>query len=134
MSINKVTITGNLTRDPELRTTQGGTKVLNIGIAVNDRQRNKQTGAWEDYANFINCVMFGDRAESIARYMSKGQKVAIAGKLRYSSWEREGQRQSKIEVVVDDIDLMSARQATSQPQSAPAAPSQNGTYDADIPF
>ena len=107
MSINRVIISGNLTRDPELRQTQGGSAVLAFGVAVNDRRRNTQTGEWEDYPNFVDCVMFGTRAEAISRYLSKGTKVAIEGKLRYSSWERDGQRRSRLEVIVDEIEFMS---------------------------
>ena len=59
MSINRVNISGNLTRDPELRATAGGTQVLSFGVAVNDRRRNAQTGEWEDYPNFVDCTMFG---------------------------------------------------------------------------
>ena len=98
MSINRVNITGNLTRDPELRATAGGTQVLSFGVAVNDRRRNAQTGEWEDYPNFVDCTMFGTRAEAVSRFLAKGNKVAIEGKLRYSSWERDGQRRSKLKV------------------------------------
>lgn len=107
MSINRVIISGNLTRDPELRATSGGTQVLSFGVAVNDRRRNPQSGDWEDYPNFVDCTMFGSRAEAISRYLSKGSKVAIEGKLRYSSWERDGQRRSKLEVIVDEIEFLS---------------------------
>lgn len=107
MSINRVVISGNLTRDPELRVTTGGTQVLSFGVAVNDRRRNPQSGDWEDYPNFVDCTMFGSRAEAISRYLSKGSKVAIEGKLRYSSWERDGQRRSKLEVIVDEIEFLS---------------------------
>lgn len=110
MSINRVVISGNLTRDPELRSTPGGTQVLSLSVAVNDRRRNPQTSEWEDYANFVDCKMFGARAESVSRFLSKGQKVCIEGKLRYSSWERDGQKRSKLEVVVDDIEFMSSGQ------------------------
>ena len=96
MSINRVIITGNLTRDPELRSTASGMPVLGFGVAVNDRRRNQQTGEWEDYPNFIDCTMFGARAESVSRFLSKGSKVAIEGKLRWSQWERDGQKRSKI--------------------------------------
>lgn len=106
MSINKVMITGNLTRDPELRTTQNGMAILSLGVAVNDRKRT-QSGEWVDSPNFIDCVMFGRRAESVARYLSKGSKVAIEGSLRYSSWESDGQRRSKVEVAVSEIEFMS---------------------------
>jgi single-strand DNA-binding protein len=110
MSINRVTITGNLTRDPELRSTSGGTAVLKMGVAVNDRAKNQQTGEWEDRPNFIDVVMFGTRAESVSRFLSKGSKVAIEGKLRWSSWENpQGEKRSKIEVVVDEIEFMSSR-------------------------
>lgn len=110
MSINRVNISGNLTRDPELRTTAGGTAVLTFGVAVNDRRRNPQTGEWEDYPNYIDCVVFGNRAEPLSRFLSKGSKVAIEGKLRWSQWERDGQKRSKIEVIVDEVEFMSSRQ------------------------
>ena len=114
MSINRVNISGNLTRDPDLRATPGGTQVLGFGVAVNDRRRNQQTGEWEDYPNFVDCTMFGNRAEAVSRYLSKGTKVAIEGKLRYSSWEKDGQRRSKLEVIVDEIELMSSRRHAEQ--------------------
>lgn len=122
MSINRVNISGNLTMDAELRQTQGGTSVLSIPVAVNDRRRNPQSGEWEDHANFVDCVLFGRRAEALAPKLRKGQKVAIEGKLRYSSWERDGQRRSKLEVMVDEVELMSKGQ-----QQAPV-------YDEDVPF
>ena len=123
MSINRVMITGNLTRDAEIRATQSGTQVANFGVAVNDRRRNQQ-GNWEDVPNFIDCVLFGARAQALSQRLLKGQKVAVEGKLRYSSWQaQDGQRRSKIEVVVDDIDLLAQprQQAnyTPQPQMPP---------------
>lgn len=139
MSINRVSITGNLTRDPELRVTGGGTQVLSFGVAVNDRRRSPQTGEWEDYPNFVDCTMFGTRAEAVSRFLAKGNKVAIEGKLRYSSWEKDGQRRSKLEVIVDEIEFMSQRQgavapvATPAPAPAAALPSVD-LYDEDIPF
>lgn len=144
MSINRVNISGNLTRDPELRATASGTQVLSFGVAVNDRRRNPQTGEWEDYPNFVDCTMFGTRAEAVSRYLSKGSKVAIEGKLRYSSWERDGQRRSKLEVIVDEIEFMSrgqqggyapapAPQQAPAPMAAPVPPAVD-VYDEDIPF
>lgn len=157
MSINRVIISGNLTRDPELRQTSSGTNVLSFGVAVNDRRRNPQTGEWEDYPNFIDCTMFGARADALSRYLSKGTKVAIEGKLRWSQWEREGQKRSKIEVIVDELEFMTSRGKGEPRQYAPAQPAsnqygsaQNGqyatsnpapvidasssVYDEDIPF
>lgn len=111
MSINRVMITGNLTRDPELRQTSGGTSVLAFGVAVNDRRRNNQTGEWEDYPNFIDCQLFGRRAEALAQYLSKGSKVAIEGKLSQDRWQdrQTGQNRSRIRVTVDQLDFMSSR-------------------------
>lgn len=157
MSINRVNISGNLTRDPELRATAGGTQVLSFGVAVNDRRRNPQNGEWEDYPNFVDCTMFGTRAEAVSRYLSKGSKVAIEGKLRYSSWERDGQRRSKLEVIVDEIEFLSRGQqgggqggygqpaygqgsydAAPMPVPAPQAPAPvppaGDVFDEDIPF
>ena len=123
VSINRVVISGNLTRDGEIRATAGGTTVLTFGVAVNDRRRNA-SGEWEDVPNFVDCVMFGTRADALARFLTKGTKVALEGKLRYSSWERDGQRRSKLEVIVDEIEFMSPRG-----QSSSARPQQN-SYEA----
>lgn len=140
LSINRVTITGNLTRDPELRSTPGGMAVLKMGVAVNDRAKNQQTGEWEDRPNFVDVTMFGARAESISRFLSKGTKVAIEGKLRWSSWETpQGEKRSKLEVVVDEIEFMSSRDGGgsgsgggggSEYSSAPVTPMD----DSEIPF
>ena len=136
MAINRVAISGNLTRDPELRVTAGGMQVLSLGVAVNDRRKNPQTGEWEDVPNFVDCTMFGTRAEAVSRYLSKGTKVAIEGKLRYSSWERDGQRRSKLEVIVDEIEFMSRRDGQTAQVAAPAPVQAEplDVYDEDIPF
>lgn len=154
MSINSATISGNLTRDPELRQTQGGSSILNFSVAVNDRRQNQQTGEWEDYPNFIDCVMFGARAQAVSQYLAKGSKVAVQGKLHYSSWEKDGQKRSKIEVVVSELEFMS-RSQQGQPQQQTRQPDymqpgystqppqsvvdqvhrqQATVYDQDIPF
>ena len=125
MSINRVIISGNLTRDPELRSTASGLPVLGFGVAVNDRRKNQQTGEWEDYPNFIDCTMFGARAESLSRFLSKGTKVAIEGKLRWSQWEREGQKRSKIEVIADELEFMSGRDGGAGPELCAS----DGVYD-----
>lgn len=114
MGINRVVISGNLTRDAELRSTQSGYTVLGFGVAVNDRRRNQQTGEWEDYPNFIDCTLFGQRGQALEPYLKKGTKVAIEGKLRQSQWERDGQKRSKIEVIVDEIELMSRSNGAGQ--------------------
>lgn len=156
--INRVCLSGNLTRDPEIRYTQSGTPVMGFGMAVNDRRKNSNTGEWEDYANFLDCTMFGSRTESVSQYLLKGSKVMVEGKLRYSSWERDGQKRSKVEIVIDDIVFAGQRQQAQQaPQHHQAQPNQNqyaapqqggqqymatrspvadtsSVYDEDIPF
>ena len=149
MSINRVIISGNLTRDPELRNTAGGVSILGFGVAVNDRRRNAQTGEWEDYPNYIDCTMFGARAESLSRILTKGMKVSIEGKLRWSQWEKKdtGEKRSKIEVIVDELEFMSSRNSGSAgdysnggsrsyaaPVAAPSVSAESSIYDEDIPF
>lgn len=150
MALNTVAISGNLTRDPETHATASGKAVLSLSVAVNERVKDPQTGEWGDRPNYVDCVLFGTRAERLSAYLSKGSKVSIQGKLRYSSWEKDGQKRSKLEVVVDEIEFMSRREggqqqaqaapqwsapqayqnppATTQPVAAP------DVYDADIPF
>lgn len=135
MSINRVVISGNLTRDPELRQTQSGTSVLSIGIAVNDRHKNASTGEWEDYANFIDCTLFGNRAEAMSKLLQKGSKVTIDGKLRWSQWERDGQKRSKIEVIVQDIDPSgNLKKSSGEAVEGVAIDEETGLYEEDIPF
>ena len=124
MSINKVVISGNLTRDMEIRSTASGLAIGVFSVAVNDRRKN-QNGEWEDYPNFIDCTLFGSRAEKLQQYLVKGAKVAIAGKLSWSQWERDGQKRSKIEVIVDDVELMSGK--TGQQKT-------DAVYTDDCPF
>ena len=134
MSINKVIVTGNLTRDPEMRSTNSGTPVMNFGIAVNDRRRNQQTGEWEEYPNFIDCTMFGARAEAISQYLTKGSKVAIEGKIHFEQWERDGKKNSKISIIVTEIEFMSYREKAEKPDRQPAVQATGSVYDEDIPF
>lgn len=146
MSINRVVLTGNLTRDPDPRTTTSGLFVLGIGIAVNDRHKNSQTGEWEDYPNFINCTMFGARAEAVAKYLSKGDKVAIEGRLRWSQWERDGQKHNSIEVIIENLEFLQRNNSLQQPEESPnsqqaqmpdimpAPMVDTSIYDSDIPF
>ena len=137
MSINHVSITGNLTRDPELRSTAGGKAVLSFGIAVNDRRQNQQTGKWEDVPNFFECVTFGNRAMALGDILTKGMKVAISGKLHYSSWEKDGQKHSKVDIIANEVELMQNRKPQQeQPQQdyqSGYQQQQPSMYD-DIPF
>ena len=141
MSINRVMISGNLTRDPELRSTAAGSGILSFSVAVNDRRRNSQSGEWEDHANFIDCTIFGARADALSKILTKGMKVAIEGKLNYSSWESDGQRRSRIVVYVDEIEFMSSRSGgsgggvdTSVADNELPPVYEVTVYDEDIPF
>lgn len=107
MSINKVIISGNLTHDPEKRKA-GDTPVLSFSVAVNDRKRNA-SGEWEDYANFIDCTLFGNRAKALADVLKKGMKVCVQGRLHYSAWEKDGAKRTKVEVTAEEIELMTAK-------------------------
>lgn len=149
MSINNVSIAGNLTREPELRGTAGGTPVLSFGIAVNDRRKNA-SGQWEDVPNFFECVTFGNRATALSDILTKGMKVAVAGKLHYSSWEKDGQKHSKVDIIANEIELMQNRKPQQQqgyqpPRQAQPAPQWNARqayaeapqsefYGDDLPF
>lgn len=131
MSINRVLLGGNLTRDPELRSTAGGVSVLQMGLAVNDKAKNAKTGEWEERPCFVDLAMFGKRAEALRPYLAKGDKVVVEGVLRWSQWERDGRRHQKLSVVVDDIELMRRRDggqgaAVRQPVHVPGQG--GGTY------
>lgn len=133
MSINRVFITGNLTRDPEMRQTNGGMPIMSFGMAVNDRRKNQQTGEWEDYPNYVDCTMFGERAAKVSKYLAKGSRVSVDGRLRHSSWEKDGQKRSKLEVVVDNIEFMSRREdntAPSGPNYGPVPPAPQNVVQA----
>ena len=136
MSINRVVISGNLTRDPELRTTASGMPILKLGIAVNDRRKNQQTGEWEDSPNFFDVVVFGQRGESLSRFLSKGTKLTVEGKLRWSQWETpEGDKRSKVEIVADDIEFMSSRGEGGGGSAAYAPPAETPSDGGEeIPF
>lgn len=117
MNTNIVFFTGNLTRDAELKNTASGTSILSFSVAVNDRV--KSNGEWTDRANYIDCVMFGTRAESLSKFLHKGTKVAVIGKLHWSSYEKGGKKRSKIDIYVETVELLTPKQNGSQnePQS-----------------
>lgn len=129
MSLNQVSVSGNLGADAELRSTRGGTPVLTFALAVNERVKQAD-GTWGDRASWIDCVLFGTRAQALADWLRKGSKVAVQGRLRTSTWERDGVSHKRTEVVVEEVDLMTVRRDKQQ-GAAQDAP---GVYDADIPF
>lgn len=131
--LNTVSIGGNLCRDAELRATASGMAVLTFSVAVNESRKNQRTGEYEDYPNYVDCTMFGRRAESVSRYLTKGTYVALTGRLHQNRWQnKDGQNRSKLEVTVDNIHFESRGEQNggySQQEEPPA-----DMYDEDIPF
>ena len=131
--INRVCLAGNLGSDAELRWTQGGTPVLNFSIAVSERRKNNQTGGYDDYTNWFDCVLFGNRAEKVSQYLTKGTKVCVEGHLRFSSWERDGNKRSKVDVIVEELEFMSRNQGGGQGGGQGYQGSQGGYQQAQTP-
>lgn len=144
---NKVLLIGNLTRDPELKYTASGTAVGNFGLAVN-RTWNGPDGNRREEATFIDCEIWGKRAEAFCEYMSKGRPVFVEGRLKLDSWEtQDGQKRSKLRVVCENFEFIGGRQGGSEarPQGGsgarpqgddarPEEPPQEQASDDDIPF
>lgn len=125
MSINQVTISGNITRDPKTIETVSGSCVLKFGVAVNDRKKNKD-GQWEDCASFFDCVMFGKRAQAVSQYIHKGTKVCIQGRLYQDRWtDKNGENRSQVVIHVEEFEFMNRREKPTQTQPI---------YEEDIPF
>jgi single-strand DNA-binding protein len=148
-NINVVVITGNLTRDPELRSTQGGTSVCKLRVAVNSRRRD-QSGEWVDKPNYFDVTVFGAQGENCSNYLSKGRPVAIEGRLDWSEWDAtdgSGKR-SKVEIVANSVQFLGSRDGSGgggngggfQPQSDVPADTSDfeqagvGAKEDDIPF
>jgi single-strand DNA-binding protein len=136
-NINRVFITGNLTRDPKLQNTPNGNQIFKFGVACNEVVKNNQTGEWTERPNFIDCTMFGKRAQAVAKYLTKGAKVAISGRLHYSAWDDKntGQKRSKLDVTVTDIEFMSRGNGGQTQPAQQAQPAPASAYESDdIPF
>jgi single-strand DNA-binding protein len=156
MNINRVVLTGNLTRDPELRTVpETGPTICNLGVAVNGRRKNRQTGMWEDKPNYFRVTVFGGQAERCAQYLKKGRAVAIDGRLDWRQWETpEGQKREAIDIIAESVQFLGSRDdaagngngyssSVSAPESdipihtgdfEPASVGSGAAADDDIPF
>lgn len=140
--INTVALGGNMTRDAELVEFESGGCKLSFSLAVNESKKNRETGEWEDYPNYVDCVMFGKRAAAISGYMRKGTYVSLQGHLHQQRWrDRDDNPKQKIEVIVDELHFENkAKQRSdydeyaedvnaSYPDAVP-----DSIYDEDIPF
>jgi single-strand DNA-binding protein len=108
-NINRVVLVGNLTRDPELRHTPGGTPVCSLRIAVNSRRKD-ESGQWVDKPNYFSISVFGNQAESCTQYLSKGRPVAIDGRLEWREWQaQDGAKRESVEVVADSVQFLGSR-------------------------
>ncbi|GIW97470.1 MAG: single-stranded DNA-binding protein [Pirellulaceae bacterium] len=114
-SYNRVILMGNLTRDVQLRFTPNQTAVAEIGLAVNDR-RKSQTGEWVEETTFVDVTLWGRTAEVAAEYLSKGSPVFIEGRLKLDSWEKDGQKNYKLRVVADRMQLIGGRSSSGSRQ------------------
>ena len=143
-NINRVVLVGNLTRDPELRHTGGGTPVCSLRIAVNSRRKDPATGEWADKPNYFDVSVFGNQAESCNQYLAKGRPVAIDGRLEWREWEaQDGTKRQAVEIVADNVQFLGGRDSSSGEgnQFVPASVSSGSDADFagspaddDIPF
>lgn len=124
-NINRVCISGNVTRDPELKGS-GESSILKFTLAVNGSKFNQHSQKWEDVPNFVDCVIFGQRAEKVSDYIRKGSKLMVDGELRYSTWEKDGQKRSKLEVAVNTLEL--------PPRKSELVEAPDPVEDDEIPF
>jgi single-strand DNA-binding protein len=155
-NVNVVVITGNLTRDPELRHTGGGTAVCDLRVAVNSRRKDGQTGEWIDKPNYFDVTVWGAQGENCANYLSKGRPVAVEGRLDWQEWEAKdgsGKRQA-VRIIANSVQFLGSRDGSgggegggngnggfSPSSDVPAdtsdfqgAPAGGGGADDDIPF
>jgi single-strand DNA-binding protein len=107
-SVNQVILMGNLTRDPEVRQTPNGRSVCSFSLALN-RAYKDQSGEWQEVTDFIDVVAWGPLGERVAQYLSKGRRALVQGRLQSRSWEQEGQKRSKVEVLADDVTFLDGR-------------------------
>jgi single-strand DNA-binding protein len=109
-NINSVVITGNLTRDPELRSTPSGTSVCKLRVAVNSRRKDGASGDWIDKPNYFDVTVWGAQGENCANYLSKGRPVAVQGRLDWREWEsQEGQKRQAVEIIADSVQFLGSR-------------------------
>jgi single-strand DNA-binding protein len=115
-NINRVTITGNLTKDPELRSLQSGTAVCNLRVAVNSRRKD-QSGEWVDKPNYFDVTVWGAQGENCATYLAKGRPVAVDGRLDWREWEaQDGSKRQSISIIADSVQFLGSRDGSAPAQ------------------
>lgn len=141
-NLNKVMLIGNLTRDPQLTFLPSQTPVVEFGLAMN-RKYKKQDGTQAEDTCFVDCQMFGKRAETVNKYLKKGDPIFIEGRLKYDAWEKDGRKHSRIRVFVENFEFLGkgggSRQNGGQGSDSPPPPTDDdvpysGGMDDDIPF
>jgi single-strand DNA-binding protein len=145
-NINRVVLVGNLTKDPELRTTPSGTSVCKLRLAVNTRQKDNATGQWGDKPNYFDVTVWGNQAESCSQYLSKGRPVGVDGRLDWREWEaQDGSKRQAVEIIAESVQFLGSRGDDASgggggnqfvPAAAAAETADFGpaTADDDIPF
>ncbi|HEY0317028.1 MAG TPA: single-stranded DNA-binding protein [Solirubrobacterales bacterium] len=109
-NVNVVVITGNLTRDPELRHTGGGTAICELRVAVNSRRKDGQTGEWVDKPNYFDVTVWGAQGENCANYLSKGRPVAVEGRLDWREWEaKDGSKRQAVQIIANSVQFLGSR-------------------------
>src|ERR1044071_9185656 len=109
-NINRVVLTGNLTRDPELRHTNGGTAVCSLRIATNTRHKDQSTGEWVDKPNYFDVTVWGAQGENCAQYLPKGRPCAVDGRLDWREWEaQDGSKRQAVEIIANSVQFLGSR-------------------------
>jgi len=116
-SLNRVCLIGNLTRDPELRSTAGGLSICSLRIAVNDRRKVGEE--WKDVAGYFDVTVFGAQGENVAKFVSKGKPIGVDGKLSYREWTTDdGSKRNAVEIIADSVQFLGGRDESSAPNPA----------------
>lgn len=123
-SFNQVTLMGNLTRDPELRTTPNGQSVCSFSLALN-RSYKGADGNWQEATDYVDVTAWGPLGERVAQYVTKGRPVLVSGRLQSRAWEQDGQKRSKVEVVAQDVTFLGGRGEGGETGSAAPAGNDN---------
>lgn len=117
-SYNRVVVMGNLTRDPEMRYTPGGTAVCDLGMAMNEKHKSA-SGEYVESVVFVDITLWGRTAEVATEYLAKGSSVLIEGRLQFDQWEKDGQKHSKLKVVGERMQMVGSRGDSQQPPRPP---------------